>query len=152
MDERRQLKFDTLADVVLDTETLLSRGYDRRGEWSLGQICQHLMLVQDPSVDGYPKWMSLFSFLRPAMRRWLLPKLLSDDSPRGIRTASAFMPPADTDDAVEVANFRNSVAKLLQHKGDYAPHPAFGRMPRERILQIHCSHAAHHLRFLIPRE
>ncbi len=30
----------------------------------------------------------------------------------------------------------------------YAPHPAFGRLPRERIEQIHTAHAAHHLRFL----
>ena len=94
--------------------------------------------------------MSLFVFLRPAMRRWLLPKLLSNDSPRGIRTASAFMPPADTDDAAETTKFRESVAKLQQHEGDYAPHPAFGRMSREQILEIHCLHAAHHLRFLIP--
>ena len=83
---------------------------------------------------------------------WLLPKLLSGDSPRGIRTASAFMPAADTDDAAEVAKFRDSVGKLLRHEGDYAPHPAFGRMSREQILEIHCSHAAHHLRFLVPRK
>ena len=152
MEPVRELHFDDLNAAVREAELLLSSGYSRNGQWSLGQICQHLILVQDPSVDGYPKWMSLFAFLRPLMRRWLLPKLLSGDSPRGIRTASAFMPPADTDDVAEVAKFRDSVAKLLQHDGDYAPHPAFGRMTREQILEIHCSHAAHHLRFLVPHK
>jgi len=71
MNNLRTLNFDDLQAAVHDAETLLSAGYERRGNWSLGQICQHLMLVQDPSVDGYPKWMSLFAFLRPLMRRWL---------------------------------------------------------------------------------
>ena len=151
MPQIRTLRFQKLDIAVEDSQTLLLAGYDRQGQWSLGQICRHLTLVQDPSVDGYRKWMSLFGFLRPIMRRWLLPKILSDDSPRGIRTASMFMPPADTNDTVEVARFAASVDRLLRYDGDYSPHPAFGHLSREQILEIHCAHAAHHLRFLIPR-
>ena len=152
MNELRKLQFESLNAAGLDARMLLTSGYERHGQWSLGQVCRHLVLVQNPSVDGYPTWMSLFAFLRPAMRRWLLPKLLSGDSPQGIRTASSFMPPAKTDDEVEVARFFESVDRLLTHVGNYAPHPAFGRLSREQILEIHCSHAAHHLRFLIPRK
>jgi len=90
--------------------------------------------------------------LRPAMRRWLLPKLLSGDSPRGIRTASTFMPPGDLDDTAEVEAFSQNVAKLKAHVGEFTPHPAFGQQSREWILAIHTAHAAHHLRFLSPRK
>ena len=152
MEQPRELHFDDLNAAIDEARSLLRSGYNRGGNWSLGQICRHLVLVQDPSVDGYPKWMSLFAFLRPVMRRILLPKVLSGDSPRGIRTASMFVPPAELDDAGEVEAFAASVARFYAHVGDYAPHPAFGRLPRQRIEQIHTAHAAHHLRFLRPRD
>ena len=152
MKQLRELHFDDLNAAAEETRLLLKRGYNRSGNWSLGQICRHLTLVQDPSVDGYPKWMSLFAFLRPVMRRMLLPKVLSGDSPRGIRTASMFVPPAELDDVREVEAFAASVARFYAHLGVYAPHPAFGRLPREQIEEIHTAHAAHHLRFLRPRD
>lgn len=144
----RTLRYASLDSAVDDARALMDSGYERQGDWSLAQICRHLCLVQNPSIDGYPGWMSLFAFLRPAMRRWLLPKLLSGDSPRGIRTSSIFLPPTDLDDATEVEAFARSVARLKAYVGEFAPHPAFGRMPREKILEIHTLHAAHHLRFL----
>lgn len=94
--------------------------------------------------------MSFFAFLPSVMRRILFPKVRSGDLPRGIRTASMFVSPADLDDAGEVEAFAESVARFYVHLGDDAPHPAFGRLPRERIEQIHSAHAAHHLRFLAP--
>ena len=148
MSELRSLQFETLGAAVEDARQLLASGYTRHGNWSLGQICRHLVLVQDPSIDGYPAWMSLFAPLRPLMRRWLLPKVLRPDSPRGIRTAPMFVPPDSLDDAAEVEAFSASVERLINHSGEFAPHPAFGRMPRDKILAIHTAHAAHHLRFL----
>jgi hypothetical protein len=150
MEPLRELHFDTLNGAIDEARTLLKSDYVRAGHWSLGQICRHLSLVQDPSVDGYPKWMSLFAFLRPVMRRILLPKVLSGDSPRGIRTAATFVPPEELDDTQEVDAFAASVARFYAHLGEYAPHPTFGRLPRERIEQLHAAHAAHHLRFLKP--
>ena len=150
MEPLRELHLPDLCAAIDEARSLLRSGYNRSGNWSLGQICRHLVLVQDPSVDGYPKWMSLFAFMRPVMRSILLPKVLSGNSPRGIRTASMFVPPSELDDVKEVEAFAASVARLYAHLGDYAPHPAFGRLPRERIEQIHTAHAAHHLRFLSP--
>lgn len=150
MPELRSLRFADLDAAASDARDLLLAGYSRNGNWTLGQICRHLILVQDPSIDGYPKWMSWFAFLRPVMRRWLLPKLLREDSPRGIRTASSFVPPHDLDDETEVLAFANSVARLQNHVGEFHPHPGFGRLSRERLLEVHAAHAAHHLRFLTP--
>ncbi len=151
MREIRKLKFDNLETAAEEAEALLRSGYERHGNWSLGQICRHLCLVQDPSVDGYPKWFSFFAFLRPLMRMLLLPRLLRGDSPKGVPTASVFSPPMDVDDAEEVRRFRNSVIRFKSHPGEYAPHPAFGRMNRERLEDLHAAHAAHHLRFLAPQ-
>lgn len=148
MNELRKVQFEDLGEAVLEAKRLLECGYTMQGQWSLGQICQHLVLVQDPSIDGYPKWMSLFAPLRPLMRRLLLPKLLADDSPRGIRTSNTFMPSQDADDALEVDRFEQSVNRLNAHSEPFFAHPAFGKLSNTRILQIHSAHAAHHLRFL----
>ncbi|MCA9134189.1 MAG: DUF1569 domain-containing protein [Planctomycetales bacterium] len=151
MTSLRTLQFADLDAAVTDARQLLSDGYERHGKWSLGQICRHLSLVQDPSLDGYPWWMSAFAFLRPAMRRLLLPRLLSGDSPQGIPTSRVFVPPAEVDDAVAVEAFAHSVARFAAHSGRTYPHPAFGRLDRAKLEQLHAAHAAHHLRFLQKR-
>lgn len=146
----RRLHFDSLDQAGQAARSLLDSGYRAQGQWTLGQICRHLRLVQDPSIDGYPGWMSLFAFLRPALRWYLLPKLFSQDSPRGIRTASAFVPPEKVDDAQEVELFEQSIARFLSHSGYFHPHPGFGSMSKQQLEALHAAHAAHHLRFLEP--
>ncbi|MEM9369299.1 MAG: DUF1569 domain-containing protein [Planctomycetota bacterium] len=151
MSELRQLEFMTLDEAVVEAKALLRFGYERRGNWSLGQICQHLCLVQDPSVEGYPPWMSLFAPARPLMRRWLLPKLLQPELQIRVSTASAFVPTNDASDELEVVAFEASVSRLLAADKPFYPHPAFGRLPNEQIRRVHSAHAAHHMRFLEPR-
>ncbi len=148
MCDLRQLQFNNLEAAVDDARQLLASGYVRHGNWSLGQICRHLLLVQDFAISGYPAWMSIFAPLRPLMRWLLLPKLLRGDSPRGIPASSIFQPPDGLDDATEVEAFAASVRSLLDHSGSFAPHPGFGRLPREKMLEIYAAHAAHHLRHL----
>ena len=150
MIELRKLNFENLDTAADEARSLLNTGYEQKGKWTLGQICNHLCRVQDPSVGGYPAWLSLFAFMRPLMRKIFLPRLMRGDSPRGIPTAPNFVPPKQVEDAAEVAKFRESVARFKAHEGRYAPHPAFGRMNRDDLEKIHAAHAAHHFRFLQP--
>ncbi|PQO39440.1 hypothetical protein C5Y96_04860 [Blastopirellula marina] len=142
------MQFATLEEAVVDARQLLASGYVRHGNWTLGQICWHLRIVQDPSIDGYPWYFSLFAFLRPIVRRTLMPRVLSGDSPKGIRTAPIFVPANELKDDEEVAAFEKSVERFLKHGGSFYPHPGFGRLDRETLHRIHAAHAAHHLRFL----
>ncbi len=146
----RELHFTDLRSAVQEAERLLTSGYTQMGNWSLGQICQHLRVVQDGSIDGYPWYFAPFAFLRPLVRRILLPRVLQGDSPRGIRTAPIYVPGNDLDDSAEVASFAESVERFLSHAGTFHPHPGFGRLDRETLEKVHAGHAAHHLRFLRP--
>lgn len=150
MEELRKLRFEDLRMAIEEAESLLAGGYQKRGNWSLGQVCRHLRQVQDMSVDGFPKWLSLFAFMRPVMRRLLLPRLLRGDSPVGVRTLPMLVPANDVEDAAEVAAFRDSVERLLAFTGDFPPYPALGRLSQEDMITVHATHAAHHLRFLEP--
>lgn len=146
--ELRKLVFDDLNEAVAEARSLFQSGYIRRGNWSLGQICQHLRLVQDPAIEGYPRWLSIFAVFRPIMRWMFMGRILRGDSPTGVPTASMFVPPGEVDDESELKLFEESVARLLDHQGAFHPHPGFGRLDRNQLLAVHAAHAAHHLRHL----
>lgn len=146
---RRALIFDQLSDAVDECERLLASGYVKNGNWSLGQICQHMRLTIEANMNGYPTWMSVLGFpIRPLMRRFGLPKLLAGKSPKGLMTAPMFVPPENADDAQEVAAFAKCVTEFLSGEGELHPHPGFGSMSREEFEKFHAAHTAHHLGFL----
>lgn len=148
---RRSLKFNDLDEVLAECRNLHQTGYQRVGKWSLGQICRHLRMTFDSSIDGYPIWMSFFAPLRPFIRGLMLPRLLRGDSPKGVPTAPMFAPPEDVDDAEEIEIFAASLQRLQNHQGVFKPHPGFGRMESEQMKRFHTVHSAHHFGFLIPK-
>ncbi len=92
--------------------------------------------------------MSLFAPIRPIFRRLMLPRVLNGTSPAGVKTASVFIPPNELEDALEVEAFAESVRRVLEHEGDYYPHPGFGHFDRKGLEELHAAHASHHLGFL----
>lgn len=119
------------------------------GNWTLGQICHHLRGTIEANLKGYPNWMVLLGYpLRPFLRRFMLPRLLSGNSPTGVKTARMFVPPSDLDDCNEVKEFTQCVSQFLAHRGQLYAHPGFGRMSCQEFNKFHAAHAAHHLSFL----
>ena len=146
---RRKLLLEDLEAVIAECEGLLGSGYTQNGKWSLGQICHHIRLTIDASVNGFPIWMILVGYpLRPFLRRWLLPRLLRGDSPSGIRTARRYEPPLDLDDAREVEALRQSISRFHESTQTPRAHPGFGTMPKGAFERFHAAHASHHLSFL----
>ena len=53
--DRRQLRFQTLDDVLADAEMLALAGHIRAlGNWTPGQIFKHLAIVFNCQIDGMP--------------------------------------------------------------------------------------------------
>ena len=150
---RRNLNFEHLDAAVNECRSLLSTGYMKTGEWSLGQICCHMRRTIEANMNGYPNWMTILGYpLRPILRRLALPKLLAGKSPKGIKTAGMFVPPADLNDAEEVEAFAKCVEQFLASNNPLHPHPGFEEMDRDGFNHFHAAHSAHHLSFLIPNE
>jgi len=148
---RRELTLDNLDDAVAECRRLLATGYQRRGAWTLGQMCRHVRLTMESNMEGYPLWMSVLGLpLRPLLRRFALPRLLAGNSISGVRTAGMFVPPAGLDDAAELERFEACVRAFKGGSGPLHPHPGFGRMSREGFERFHAAHTAHHLGFLEP--
>lgn len=147
---RRQLALANLPAAVAEVESLRQTGYERVGNWTLGQACRHLSLDLQSSLDGYPAWTYLFAPLRPVIRTFFLPKILRFQSPSGVRTMAQYVPPENLDDEAEAKNYAALVERFLAHDGKYHTHPGFGFSDRKNLETVYSAHAAHHLSFLLP--
>src|SRR5262249_26306599 len=125
--ERRTLRLADYDAILREAEALLRAGYERAGNWGLGQVCDHLATIMEMSLDGVP---GRFPWPVRLVARWLfLPRILRHRVFRRRFPAPAFALPADSaDDARGVLRLRAALARLKGHAGQMQPSPAFGRL------------------------
>ena len=153
---RRTVKFDTLDAAVADAEALLSKGYEKTGQWSLGQCCGHLANWLGFAMDGFPKapvpirmflWIARNTIGPGKLKQYLA----NGDMGTGKPTMPQSVPAPGGDDRDGVAKFRETVDRAKMFAGTPRPSPFFGPMDREAWVKLNCVHAAHHLSFLVPK-
>ena len=166
---RRRLHFESLDEVLAESERLTAGRYRRLGNWTLGQILMHLALAGDKSIDGTiagrsglffksaegkmtrPRWFvrlpakPFFLVVKWYLRRW--------GPPPGIRPPACFWKEIapitggeGLTDEEGLAAFRRAVGRL---KSDNA-RDLEGLMTREMFDLYHLRHAEMHLSFIIP--
>jgi len=150
--ERRNLRYYDWGDVLSDIEELKANGYDHaeRGNLSLGQICNHLAIVMEAAVDGFP-----YRVLWPltTIMRWILLNSMLRLEPTRLRLpappfASQKKPVSDEEGA---ARLRAAIVRFGDPQVTCAKHFAFGRLTRNEWTHQQLWHCEHHLRFLIPK-
>lgn len=153
--ERRKLTFATLDEAVADAENLLTKGYEKAGNWDLAQVCSHLAEWLRFPVEGFPRVPLL---LRPVA--WLAralagarlkAKVLADGFGAGGRTVPQTVFPAGGDATAAVAKLKQAAQQLMAHAGPIHPSPLFGPMTKDEAVRLQLAHCAHHLSFLVPR-
>ena len=146
---RRELILNNLDEALVECRRLHQSGYEAKGKWSLGQICNHIRLTMESNMRGYPKWMTAMGYpLRPVLRKLALSRLLAGRSINGVRTAGRFVPDSGLDDAGELELFERCVKDFTNSTEPLHAHPGFGNMSRDKFNNFHAAHAAHHLSFL----
>lgn len=153
---RRQLRFASLDDIARDAEHLLAVGYDKTGNWDLGQVCGHLSEWFRYQMEGFPKAPLL---LRPVF--WLFRNTVGPRMGRkafaagtmrpGIPTIPQSVPPGGEDAAKAVAGLKDMIDRWKAYTGRLHPSPLIGSMPKDEWVRGHLIHAAHHLSYLVPR-
>lgn len=148
--ERRDLRLASLDDAVGEARSLLTAGYERAGNWSMGQVGHHLGTVITLSMNGFP-WRLYWPLT--AIFRWMyLGRILRHEVIRGRAPAPKFLRPPDAvEDASGVELFAAAVARFGAHEEKLHPSPIFGTLSREQWSEIHLWHAEHHLSFLLPK-
>ena len=147
--ERRVLTFGTLDQVMPEVDRLLERGHTTVGNWSLGQICNHLAGAFRVSVEGTPfkaPWL-----LRKLVAPFFLRRMLkSGRMPEGVKLPESALPKPGLDARAEAEALRASIRHYAAHTGPVADHPFFGTVGRETWERIHLIHCAHHLGYVVP--
>ena len=148
MDGRRTLAFSSLAEVMPEVDRLLL-GHRTVGNWTLGQICNHLSTAIISSIEGVPfrfPWIARKTvgpiFLRRILR--------TGKFPGGVKQPERFSPGPGVDARAEAEALRAAIRLFESHPGPFADHPLVDKVDRQTWERFNAIHCAHHLAFAVP--
>ncbi len=148
---RRKLHFDSLDEVVADVKTLAAADSAGRltccGNWTFGQILNHLATWVDYSFDGVPMKIPLLVrwMIRPMKKRFLTKPMRPNSRIPKVAGGTLAIDVVPTTEALE--HFYRSFERLA--KGPPAiPHMLFGPMTHDEWIAQHLRHSELHLSFL----
>lgn len=151
MSARRTTRYSTLSEVVQDAEYLLGN-HHTVGNWSFGQICQHLAKTMNAAIDGY-------GFMAPWWARWLIApwvknSFLTKPMRPGFKLpkAAAALLPDDSITADDGLRQLKAAVERLSHETPTAPHPFLGKQASEEAIQAQLRHCELHMSFIVPGE
>ena len=150
---RRELHFTSLEDILADVDRLASgREIRTLGNWSAGQIFEHVARVMDGSIDGFNN--KLPGIVRFIFQYTMKPRVLRKPMAAGFQLpkkagVELIAPPTSLEDGL--AHIRGSIHRL-QTDPKRVPSPFLGTLTKEEWTQLHCRHAELHFSFLIPLE
>ena len=151
MSARRMVRYSTLSEVVQDAEHLLGN-HHTVGNWSFGQNCQHLAKTMNASIDGY-------GFQAPWWVRWLIVPVIKNSILLKPMKPGFKLPkqaesllPDDAISAEEGLRQLKAAVERLSYETPTAPHPAFGQMASEEVIQMHLRHSELHMSYIVPGE
>ncbi len=145
---RRKLHFNSYDDILNDAR-MLSRVPTRQlGNWSLGQVCDHLAKAMDMAIDGAafkPAWYIAIG------GRLLKKRFLSRPMSPGFQLpkSGGSLLPSEISTAAGLAALEKAAARLQQNPVR-VPHAVFGRLTNEEWDRLQCLHSAMHLSFIVP--
>lgn len=148
--ERRKLRFNNIDEILAEARILSSAPWIGVGNWSLGQVCDHLGSWMIFSIDGVP--LKLPSYVR-VMGRLIKRRMLKHGLPAGHswkgEAAALLFPqrPISTEDGLIKLG---TAIQRLKSETQRAPSPLFGPLSIEEWNQLHCRHAELHLSFIQP--
>lgn len=145
---RRTLHFSSYDDVLADVRAMNSRPTRHLGNWTLGEICDHLAKAIEYAVDGAPfkaAW-----FLR-ALGPLLKKRFLSRPMKPGFRLpkSAAVYLPEDKDASAGIVRLEKAIQRY-RDSDSLKPHSIFGPLSRAEYDQLNFRHAEMHLSFIVP--
>jgi hypothetical protein len=150
---RRVLHFTSPAEILADAEELARyRQLRTLGNWSAGQIFQHLATTMNKSIDGFGT--KLPGVVRFFMRLLFKRRFLTRPMPPGFRLpARAEKELVGPRVGVEegLRSLRQAVARLQCEK-NRSGNPVLGPLTAAEWNQLHCRHAELHLSFIVHAE
>ena len=143
---RREVRYDSLDELLTDARRLAAKHEDVRtlGNWSQGQIYEHIARALDTSIDGV-------EFSIPAPARWLMSllmkkKFLYKEVPSGFKVSGKVVPDETSVDE-GLSSLQNAINRQ-RSEPTRVKHPGFGKLSTEEWEAFHLRHAELHMSFI----
>lgn len=143
---RRDLRFETLADILAEAETIASMPATALGKWTPAQNIDHvrrLIRISHAGTDVRMNW----AFR--AMGRLLKSRFLRSPFKPGLKTVDTFLPPTEIGMDEAIKAFRGEIKRAVRPNAMSHPSPFLGQLTHEEWEQLHCRHAEHHFGYIV---
>lgn len=142
---RREVRYGSFDELLSDAEQLSYVEVRLLGNWSQGQIYEHLARSMNAAIDGFD--MSLPLPVRWVMKLLFKNRFLNGQIPPGFATSKSMTADAAISLEEGLASLRRAVERQ-NSETHRAPHPGFGNITREESDQFHLRHAEMHMSFI----
>lgn len=148
---RRQLRFESCADILAEAERLAAAPELRSlGNWTLGQTFFHLEAAMRMSIDGTKARVPWFiRLIGKLAKKRVLTKPMSPGFNLPAEASRELIAEREVSVPEALSALRAAVERLAR-ESKRSPHPVFGNLSAEEWEQLHCRHAELHLSFFLP--
>jgi hypothetical protein len=141
---RRNVRYASLDELLADAQRFATGNAKTLGNWSPGQIYEHLARSLDSSIDGFD--MSFPAPLRWMMSLFMKKKFLTKELPPGFKSPDKYVPD-ETPVEEGLAALTKAIGRQKQ-ESHRVPHPGFGKLSLDEWNDFHLRHAEMHMSFL----
>jgi hypothetical protein len=149
--QRRVVRYRTLAELEADAQRLAEVPVRTVGNWSYGQILQHLAVVTNCAFDGFGFEAPWFArkLIAPWVKNSLLTKPMSAGFKLPARARTLLPEDVPLDEALD--NLRRALGRFASETPT-ARHPFLGALASQEWESLALRHAELHMSFVIPAE
>lgn len=148
---RRTLHFADFNQLLADAELVATRPSRTIGNWSVGQILDHLAVAANCPFDGFGDFKASW-FTRRIIVPFIKNSLLTKALPAGVKLpadATSLMPQPDVSPEVGLERLRQALGRFSRETPSH-DHPVFGALAMQEWVALALRHAELHLSFVIP--
>jgi hypothetical protein len=149
---RRVLRFADFADLIADAETVATHPCKQLGNYTAGQILEHLAIAAAGPFDGFQglvaPWYVRYVIV-PLVKNSIMTQAMSPGRRMSAKVDAAFWPAADMDKMEAFQHLKQTLERFKKETPVHA-HPAFGKLAFQEWVALTLRHAEMHLSFLIP--
>lgn len=146
---RRKVHYETYDDLLADASSLAESAHHTVGNWSLGQILEHLARAFDMAVEE--STMRVPWLLRCIVRTFLKSRFLKKTVPAGFKIPKgADVNPSPHTEAAAALEHLRQVVESIRAAPHLQEHPILGALSAEEWEQFNLRHAEMHMSFAVP--
>ena len=150
---RRKLHFADFSQLLADADYIATHPCQTLGNWSVGQIFEHLAVAANAPFDGIEGFKASW-FTRHLIVPFIKNNLITKPMSAGFqipKEATSMFPPANANVQASVEKLRQALARFSNELPRY-PHPIMGELAFQEWVALTLRHAELHLSFIVPSE